>query len=159
MAGSPADGPGRVPGLALRGIRMTPKLLLAPLLLAAPAFADAPKSDVARPAEKTFEVEVVADIDYYKGDDADKIKHKLDLYLPKGQKDFPVLFFVHGGAWKSGDRKLYGKLGETFAKNGVGTVIISYRLSPKVQHPAHIEDVAKAFAWTVKNIAKHGGNV
>ena len=24
--------------------------------------------------------------------------------------------------------------------------------------PAHIEDVAKAFAWTVRNISKHGGD-
>ncbi|MCI0703144.1 MAG: alpha/beta hydrolase, partial [Planctomycetia bacterium] len=31
------------------------------------------------------------------------------------------------------------------------------RLSPKVQHPAHIEDVAKAFAWTFDNIGKYGG--
>jgi acetyl esterase/lipase len=105
-----------------------------------------------------FEVEAVKDITYCEGDEADAVKHKLDLFLPKGQKDFPVLFFVHGGTWSSGDRKLYGPLGETFAKNGIGTVIISYRLSPKVQHPAHIEDVAKAFAWTVRNIAKHGGN-
>ena len=37
-------------------------------------------------------------------------------------------------------------------------VIISYRLSPKVQHPAHIQDVAKAFAWTCRTSSKHGGN-
>ncbi|MCA1481900.1 alpha/beta hydrolase, partial [Bradyrhizobium sp. NBAIM08] len=29
--------------------------------------------------------------------------------------------------------------------------------SPKVKHPAHIEDVAKAFAWTCENIGKYGG--
>src|SRR5262249_162151 len=106
----------------------------------------------------SFEVTAVKDIAYFEGEGADPAKHKLDLYLPRGQKDFPVLFFIHGGTWSSGDRKLYAPLGETFAKNGVGVVIISYRLSPKVQHPAHIEDVAKAFAWTVNNIGKHGGN-
>jgi acetyl esterase/lipase len=30
-------------------------------------------------------------------------------------------------------------------------------LSPKVQHPEHIKDVARAFAWTHKNIGKYGG--
>jgi len=30
-------------------------------------------------------------------------------------------------------------------------------LSPQVQHPGHIEDVARAFAWTHKNIGKYGG--
>lgn len=105
-----------------------------------------------------FEVEVVKDIAYYEGDDADPGKHKLDLYLPKGQKEFPVLFFVHGGSWSSGDRKLYGGLGQVFGGNGVGTVVISYRLSPKVQHPEHVKDVARAFAWTYRNISKRGGN-
>jgi acetyl esterase/lipase len=36
-------------------------------------------------------------------------------------------------------------------------VICNYRLSPAVQHPAHVEDVAKAFAWTCENIGKYGG--
>ena len=104
-----------------------------------------------------FEVETVKDIAYVEGPDADSKKHKLDLFLPKGHKDYPVLFFIHGGAWASGDRKLYGSLGNVFAKNGVGAVLISYRLTPQVQHPGHIEDVARAFAWTHKNIAKYGG--
>jgi acetyl esterase/lipase len=37
-------------------------------------------------------------------------------------------------------------------------VICNYRLSPKVQHPAHAEDVAKAFAWTCENITQYGGD-
>lgn len=107
-----------------------------------------------------FEVEVVKDVAFYDGADADPIKHKLDLYLPKGKKDFPVLFFVHGGAWVMGDKNqlgIYSALGRNFAKQGIGTVVTNYRLSPKVQHPEHIKDVAKAFAWTHHNIAKHGG--
>lgn len=104
-----------------------------------------------------FEVEALKDIAYVPDADADPLKQKLDLYLPKGKKDYPVLFFVHGGSWRVGDRRIYAPLGQTFAKNGIGTVIISYRLSPKVQHPGHIEDVARAYAWTCRNIAKHGG--
>jgi acetyl esterase/lipase len=104
----------------------------------------------------SFEVQTVKDIAYVDGAAADP-KQKLDLYLPKGQKDFPVLFFVHGGSWKSGDRTLYAPLGNILAKNGIGAVIISYRLSPQVQHPGHIQDVARAYAWTCANIGKHGG--
>ena len=37
------------------------------------------------------------------GQGADKVRHSLDLYLPKGQKDFPVVVLVHGGAWMVGD--------------------------------------------------------
>jgi acetyl esterase/lipase len=104
-----------------------------------------------------FEVEAIKDVAYYEGKDADANKHKLDLYLPKGQKDYPVLFFIHGGGWTKGDRKGFDKVGRVFAKNGVGFVAISYRLTEK--HPAHIQDVAKAFAFTHKHIGKHGGNV
>lgn len=108
-----------------------------------------------------FEVKSVKDIDYYTGEGYDKKKHKLDLYLPEGKKEFPVLFFVHGGGWHTGDRNYFGvysSLAKFYAKRGVGTVVPSYRLSPKVKHPEHIRDVARAFAWTYKNISKHGGN-
>jgi acetyl esterase/lipase len=104
-----------------------------------------------------FEVRVVKDVAYLDGKDADPIKHKLDLYLPKGLEGFPVVFFVHGGSWKSGDKKIYGPLGETFARNGVGMVITNYRLTPAVKHPSHAEDVARAFAWTHANVGKYGG--
>lgn len=116
--------------------------------------------DTKKPAEKdagAAQVEIIKDIAYYDGPDADPVRHKLDLYLPKGKKDFPVLMFIHGGTWRSGKKDLYTALGEVFARNGVGTVIINYRLSPAVQHPAHIQDVARAFAWTTRNISKYGG--
>jgi acetyl esterase/lipase len=111
---------------------------------------------------KPARVKAVKDVAYYEGPGADKVKHKLDLYLPEGKKDFPVLFFVHGGAWMFGDRGdlfglLYGGLARFYAKQGVGVVVISYRLSPGVTHPEHVKDVARAFAWTHKNIGKYGG--
>lgn len=105
----------------------------------------------------SYDVDTVRALAYVDGQDADPVRHKLDLYLPKGRKDYPVLFFVHGGAWRFGSKESYGPLGRTFAKNGIGVVVINYRLSPKVKHPAHIEDVAKAFAWTHRNIGKYGG--
>src|SRR5258708_1190656 len=125
------------------------------LIFAGPALADSPKPTAE--AAKSFAVDVTKDIPYNDPKDPDPETHNPGLYRPKGQKDFTVLFFVHGGTWKSGDRKIYVKLGEGFASQGIGCVIISYRLSPKVQHPAHIQDVAKAFAWTCDNIAKRGG--
>ncbi len=109
---------------------------------------------------KTPEVEVIKGISYYKGKDADSYRHQLDLYLPKGKKDFPVLFFIHGGAWRHGNKNhfgIYAPLGKMFARNGIAMVSINYRLSPAVMHPVHIQDVARAFAWTYKNIGKYGG--
>jgi len=106
----------------------------------------------------SFEVDVVKGIAYREGDADDPVRNQLDLYLPKGQKNFPVLIFVHGGFWRSGNKDLYAPIGNLYAKNGIGTVIINYRLSPAVKHPAHIQDVARAFAWTFHHIAKYGGD-
>lgn len=109
---------------------------------------------------KTYEVETLRDVAYYDGPDADPVKHKLDLYLPRDGKDYPVVLFVHGGAWIMGDKGqlgIYGAIGKCFARQGIGAVVTNYRLSPKVQHPEHVKDVARAFAWTWRNIAKHGG--
>lgn len=134
--------------------------LFCPLSLV-PSRADEPARN-AEPA--TYEVQAIRDLAYRdlaEGEDASQGKNKLDLFLPKGRKDFPVLFFVHGGAWRTGDKGkyfgLYSNLGMFLARQGVGTVVTNYRLSPGVKHPEHIKDVAKAFAWTHKNIAKHGG--
>jgi acetyl esterase/lipase len=85
-------------------------------------------------------------------------KHQLDIYQPKNSNGAPVFVFLHGGAWKSGDRSLYIALGNRFAKAGILTVVPSYRLAPKNPHPAQIEDAAAAFAWTVRNIANYGGD-
>jgi len=110
----------------------------------------------AEPAKQ--EVEITTDIAYRNDKDAHKTRHKLDVYVPKGKKDFPVLFFVHGGAWALGDKMTFAGPAKQFAEQGIGVVCPNYRLSPDVQHPKHVEDVATAFAWTVDNIGKYGGD-
>ncbi|MBA4189437.1 MAG: hypothetical protein C0467_15715 [Planctomycetaceae bacterium] len=137
---------------ALLGVLLSAVLFGTPRPVQAVETAPAPRAVVG------FLVEKHKDIAYRNGMGADKERHLLDVYVPKGKKDFPVVLFVHGGAWKWGDKSLYAGIGESFAARGIGMVICNYRLSPKVQHPAHIEDVATAFAWTHDNIAKYGGN-
>jgi acetyl esterase/lipase len=86
-------------------------------------------------------------------------KHKLDLFLPKGKSNFPVVMFLHGGSWRSGDRSAYALFGNRLAQAGIGAAIPSYRLMPKNPHPAQIEDAAAAFQWVYKNVARYGGDV
>src|SRR4051812_44226482 len=118
--------------------------------------ADAPVAEAPAP-RPVYEVVRHKDVPYRTDADADPERHKLDLYLPKGKADFPVLMFVHGGGWKSGNKSWYTALGHAFATEGIGVVVTNYRLSPQVKHPGHIEDVAKAFAWTHANIGRYGG--
>lgn len=119
------------------------------------------KADSKAPGQ-TFEVEAHEGLAYYDGPDASKVRHSLDLFVPKDKKDFPVVLFIHGGAWKHGSKDdffgLYGDFGKMCARHGCGAVVANYRLSPTIQHPEHVKDVARAFAWTHKNIAKYNGN-
>src|SRR5260370_3142871 len=106
------------------------------------------------------EVERIRDIPYFPGPEGDSFRHQLDLFLPKGQKDFPVVVLIHGGAWIMGDNRccgLYSSVGEFLAGQGIGAVLPNYRLAPGIKHPGQIQDVAKAFAWTRSHIATYGG--
>lgn len=106
-------------------------------------------------------VKEVTDIGYFEGLGKDSTKHKLDLFLPPNAANAPVFFFVHGGAWVQGDKNFFGiysAIGRLAAQNGMIGVVISYRLTPKVRHPSHAEDVARAIAWTTKNIKNYGGD-
>lgn len=109
---------------------------------------------------RSYGVRIIRNVSYYDGAAADAAMHRLDLYLPEGVKDYPVLVFVHGGAWSRGDKNelgIYNALGRCFARHGIGLVCPNYRLSPHVKHPEHARDIARAFAWTFHNIARYGG--
>src|SRR5262245_47494510 len=95
---------------------------------------------------RSYEVEIIKDLAYVEKD-ADKDRHKLDLYLPRDARDYPVLFFIHGGGWTRGSKDGFTNHGKTFASNGIGFVAINYRLSPAVKQPEHIKDVAQAFGF------------
>jgi acetyl esterase/lipase len=102
--------------------------------------------------------ELVADLAYVDGVDSDPLRHRLDLYTPLNVERYPIVVFVHGGAWVSGGKDSYANIGAALSAYGWGVIIPNYRLSPGVTHPAHVEDVARAYAWIVENIARYGGD-
>lgn len=104
------------------------------------------------------QLRVIADVDYLPGAEHAGGKDRLDIYVPDGAKRAPVIISIHGGALSQGDRKEEAFVGRRFASAGYVTVIPSYRLSPGVSHPAHIQDIAAAFAWVRARIAGHGGD-
>ncbi len=85
--------------------------------------------------------------------------NSLDIYAPKSGEKHPVVIFVHGGNYNSGDKRtsVYDKP-IAFTSNGFVFVSIDYRLSPKVRYPAHVQDVAKSIAWVRQNVNRYGGN-
>lgn len=86
-------------------------------------------------------------------------RQTLDVYRPQGAaRNLPVVVFVYGGAWKSGDRRAYEFAGRALAAQGALVVVIDYRLVPQVRFPAFIEDTAAAIAWVNRNAAALGGD-
>ena len=101
-------------------------------------------------------VEMLSDIAY-----GDSDQQVLDVYYPSiKKKDAPVIFMVHGGAWRIGD-----KASKAVVKNKVahwvpkGFVFISvnYRMLPKVHPIEQANDIQKALLFSQRNIYKWGG--
>jgi acetyl esterase/lipase len=110
-----------------------------------------------RAADPRTAVEAHTNLTYYSGEGADKYRHRLDLYVPKGKRDVPVMMFVHGGGFTVGIKDQYAFVGQVFAGYGIATAVISYRLSPKTSYPGHVQDTARAFAWLRAHVAEYGG--
>jgi acetyl esterase/lipase len=72
---------------------------------------------------------------------------KADVYLPRGEGPFPGVLVVHGGAWYIGTRAQLSGFAQLLARRGFAAVAISYRLAPKHQFPAQIEDCRRAVQW------------
>jgi acetyl esterase/lipase len=98
------------------------------------------------------------DIDYVPGKDYAEDKDKLDVFMPEGVPNAPVVVYFHGGALQAGTKAIGEGLARQLARRGIGLVTANYRLSPAVMHPAHMEDATAAFAWTKKHIASYGGD-
>ena len=90
------------------------------------------------------------------GDDP---RNKLDIYRPRsGKGAAPVVVFFYGGSWNMGSRSDYAFVGEALAERGIVAVLADYRLYPQVRYPSFVDDSARAVAWTLKEIQRHGGD-
>jgi arylformamidase len=82
----------------------------------------------------------------------------LDIYSPGDAKNLPVVFWIHGGGWETGDKTDVQIKPRVFTERGFVFVSTNYRLLPDVKMDVLIGDVAKSLGWVHKNIAGHGGD-
>ena len=99
--------------------------------------------------------DVQRDIPY--ADPADELQ-VLDVYAPKGAKNLPVVFWIHGGGWQTGDKTKVQLKPQAFVEKGFVFVSTNYRLLPKVEMATIVRDVAKAVRWAHDHIAQFGGD-
>jgi acetyl esterase/lipase len=79
--------------------------------------------------------------------------------LTPTEKKSPILFFIYGGGFNTGDRSIspktfglvYACVGAFFARKGYVVVIPDYRLVPHVAFPGAAEDVRDAVRWVTQN--------
>ena len=82
----------------------------------------------------------------------------LDVYSPPEAKNLPVVFWIHGGGWQTGDKKSVQLKPKVFTEKGFIFVSTNYRLLPAVEMGDIIRDVAKALRWTHDHVAEFGGD-
>jgi arylformamidase len=82
----------------------------------------------------------------------------LDVYAPPGAKNLPVVFWIHGGGWQSGDKTMVALKPKAFTEAGFIFVPINHRLLPTAEMGAITKDVGNALGWVHKNIAEYGGD-
>ncbi len=95
----------------------------------------------------------------------------LNLYVPEGAKDLPVLFWIHGGASivGSGSRPEYD--GRALSREGIIVVTFNHRLGALgfLAHPSltaeqgvsgnwGVWDIVAAWNWVRRNIRQFGGD-
>ena len=99
----------------------------------------------------------------------DSTNLKLDIYHSKDLAEkAPLLLFIHGGAWKKGDKHDYLLYLVDYAQKGYVTATVQYRFTDKAKFPAQLLDTKDAVRWLKlnadeyhidnKNIAVIGGS-
>jgi acetyl esterase/lipase len=103
-------------------------------------------------------------------------RNVLDFFRAKAEAPTPLVFCIHGGGWRAGDKSSYYGSVKSFLDNGLSVVTINYRLigqpgDPNAETPpvkAPLEDAkralqfvrSKAAEWNVdpKRIGATGGS-
>lgn len=94
----------------------------------------------------------------------DAPRQRLDVYRPDVSgadavaAPAPVVVYLYGGSWRSGERGYYHFIGEALTSRGFVAVVPDYRLYPEVRFPAFVEDGARAVQWVRAHIAGFGGD-
>ena len=97
----------------------------------------------------------------------DEPNQDLDIYYPKPltkamksknvtddnaiNDSYPMVVFVHGGSWESGNKDEYAFVGQSLAQAGYVTAVINYRKAPEHVYPDYVQDAAQAIAWSYNN--------
>jgi acetyl esterase/lipase len=110
-----------------------------------------PEAKAIQPPKPPENVKALRDLEYVSGGHE---RQKLDLYLPeKADGPLPVIVWVHGGAWRVGDKNFCPAL--PLSAKGFAVASINYRFSSQAVFPAQIHDCKAAIRWLRANAKKY----
>ncbi|HEY2385679.1 MAG TPA: alpha/beta hydrolase [Candidatus Binatia bacterium] len=89
--------------------------------------------------------------------EVDGVPLRYDHYRPlQVDGPAPVVVLVHGGGWVHGDPSQAAGNALHFARRGIATVAISYRLAPAHRFPAPLDDVRRGLRWVRAHASELG---
>jgi arylformamidase len=87
----------------------------------------------------------------------DSPNERLDIFHTDAPQA-PVLVFIHGGYWRSLDKRDHAFVAPSFTADGALVVVPNYDLAPAVTIEQITLQMVKAVEWTYRHAAEHGGD-
>lgn len=82
----------------------------------------------------------------------------VDVFFSARGKSKPGVILIHGGGWKSGDKKQMWLLAQEIALKGYSCFCVEYRLSDEAKFPQGIFDIKEAIRFVKANARKFNVN-
>lgn len=79
----------------------------------------------------------------------------LDIFPPQNS-DSPLLVFIHGGCWRSLDKRDFHFLAPAFVDTGVSLAVVNYGLAPQTAVEEIVRQILRALAWLWRNVGALG---
>ena len=106
--------------------------------------------------EMKSRVEVIKDLSYpseYKDNTA-------DIYIPKDKEGpFPVVLWIHGGAFVGGNKEDAGIYATALASEGIAVVCMNYQRAPEAKYPAPIVQTGEVYLWITNISGKYSFDI
>ena len=85
-------------------------------------------------------------------------RQTLDVYAPAVGDGHPIVFWIHGGGWRQGDKQGVEQKPQAFVDKGFVFVATNYRFVPNVTIKEMTGDIVKAIHWTHDHAKEFGGD-
>lgn len=85
-------------------------------------------------------------------------RQTLDVYAPANGKDHPIVFWIHGGGWRRGEKSGVQRKPQMFVEKGFVFVSTNYRFVPNVTVREMTGDIAKSIHWVHDHASEFGGD-